>query len=249
MAKKKEAYLSLSAMLRAREPRLLNAEKAGRMLEAASFEEAAKLLTDCGYPDLSQADAGQIEQTLTQRRVQLLDELQNLCPEGAIVDFFRMKYDTHNAKVLLKAEVMGTDASALYSRAGRIAPEKLREAWQEEKLGELDQRKQFLSGEEYLAERAEILEHCGETRQSIIEQVRDAFGDDYMLTDEQVEYFASDVFQLADWACIATYLAENFDLDDLIEFDHNYNPEGRRLFNDFQYEAVMHDTYPFEYKK
>lgn len=119
----------------------------------------------------------------------------------------------------------------------------------EEKLGELDQRKQFLSGEEYLAERAEILEHCGETRQSIIEQVRDAFGDDYMLTDEQVEYFASDVFQLADWACIATYLAENFDLDDLIEFDHNYNPEGRRLFNDFQYEAVMHDTYPFEYKK
>ena len=119
----------------------------------------------------------------------------------------------------------------------------------EEKLGELDQRKQFLSGEEYLAERAEILEHCGETRQSIIDQVRDAFGDDYMLTDEQVEYFASDVFQLADWACIATYLAENFDLDDLIEFDHNYNPEGRRLFNDFQYEAVMHDTYPFEYKK
>ena len=119
----------------------------------------------------------------------------------------------------------------------------------EEKLGELDQRKQFLSGEEYLAERAEILEHCGETRQSIIDQVRDAFGNDYMLTDEQVEYFASDVFQLADWACIATYLAENFDLDDLIEFDHNYNPEGRRLFNDFQYEAVMHDTYPFEYKK
>ena len=119
----------------------------------------------------------------------------------------------------------------------------------EDKLDELDQRKQFLTGEEYLAERAEILEHCGETRQSIIEQVREAFGDDYMLTDEQVEYFAIDVFGLADWACIATYLAENFDLDDLIEFDHNYNPEGRRLFTEFQYEAVMHDMYPSEYKK
>lgn len=119
----------------------------------------------------------------------------------------------------------------------------------EDKLDELDQRKQFLTGEEYLAERAEILEHCGETRQSIIDQVRDAFGDDYMLTDEQVEYFASDVFQLADWACIATYLTENFEIDDLIQFDHDYNPEGRRLFNDFQYEAVMHDMYPSEYKK
>ena len=119
----------------------------------------------------------------------------------------------------------------------------------EDKLDELDQRKQFLTGEEYLAERAEILEHCGETRQSIIDQVRDAFGDDYMLTDEQVEYFASDVFQLADWAYIATYLTGNFEIDDLIQFDHDYNPEGRRLFSQFQYEAVMHDMYPSEYKK
>ena len=119
----------------------------------------------------------------------------------------------------------------------------------EDKLDELDQRKRFLTGGEYLAERAEILEHCGETRQSIIDQVREAFGDDYMLTDGQVEYFAGDVFELADWASVATYLAENFDLDDLIEFDHDYNPEGRRLFSDFQYEAVMHDMYPSEYKK
>lgn len=119
----------------------------------------------------------------------------------------------------------------------------------ENKLDELDQRKRFLTGEEYLAERAEILEHCGETRQSILAQVREAFGDDYMLTDGQVEYFAGDVFELADWASVATYLAENFDLDDLIEFDHNYNPEGRRLFSDFQYEAVMAGKYPSEYKK
>lgn len=101
----------------------------------------------------------------------------------------------------------------------------------------------------YWEERRYILSQHGETRKSIIDQVRYAFGEQYLLTDEQVEYFASDVFQLADWACIATYLAENFDLDDLIEFDHNYNPEGRRLFSDFQYEAVMHDIYPSEYKK
>ena len=121
----------------------------------------------------------------------------------------------------------------------------------DEKLADLEARYENsgMTDDEYWDERAEILEHCGETRQSIIDQVRDAFGDDYMLTDEQVEYFAVDVFGLADWACIATYLAENFDLDDLIEFDHNYNPEGRRLFNDFQYEAVMHDMYPSEYKK
>ena len=101
----------------------------------------------------------------------------------------------------------------------------------------------------YREERRYILSQHGETRKSIIDQVRYAFGKQYLLTDKQVEYFASDVFGLADWACIATYLAENFDLDDLIEFDHNYNPEGRRLFSEFQYEAVMNDMYPSEYKK
>ena len=137
MAKKKEAYLSLSAMLRAREPRLLNAERAARMLDAGSFEEAAKLLTDCGYPDLSQANAKEIEETLSQRRCQVLDELEGLCPEKAIVDFFRVKFDTHNAKVLLKSQAMGVSGETLYSKAGRIAPSILREAWREERLSEL----------------------------------------------------------------------------------------------------------------
>lgn len=105
----------------------------------------------------------------------------------------------------------------------------------------------FLPDKEYEEDRADILANCGETRESIIEQVRDAFGDDYMLTDEQVEYFASDVFQLADWAYIATYLAENFNLDDLIQFDHDYNPEGRRLFTYHQYEAIMNGQTPKEF--
>ena len=137
MAKKKEAYLSLSAMLRAREPKLLNADRAGRMLDAASFEEAAKLLTDCGYADLSQAGAGEIESALTQRRNQILDELEQLSPERAIVDLFRIKYDVHNAKVLLKSEAMGVDGTALYSRSGRFAPEKLQELYHEERYSEL----------------------------------------------------------------------------------------------------------------
>ena len=137
MAKKKEAYLSLSAMLRAREPKLLNADRAGRMLDAASFEEAAKLLTDCGYADLSQAGAGEIEAALTQRRNQILDELEQLSPERAIVDLFRIKYDVHNAKVLLKSEAMGVDGTALYSRSGHFAPEKLQELYHEERYSEL----------------------------------------------------------------------------------------------------------------
>lgn len=102
----------------------------------------------------------------------------------------------------------------------------------------------FLPDKEYEEDMANILAECGETRQSIIDQVREAFGDDYLLTDEQVEYFAEDVFELADWAYIATYLAENFNLDDCIEFDHI---KGTGMFTDKQYEAVMAGMYPREY--
>lgn len=114
----------------------------------------------------------------------------------------------------------------------------------EDKLDELNQRKPWLTAEDYLAERKKILETCGETRQSIIEQVREAFGDDYLMTDEQVEAFADDVFGLADWACIATYLAENFQIDDIIECDYD---NGTGIFTKFQYEAVMAGMTPKEY--
>ena len=124
-------------MLRAREPRLLNGERAQRMLDAATFEEAAKLLTDCGYDDMSQMNANEIEAALTQRRNQILEELERLLPDKAIADLFRMKYDTHNAKVLLKAEAMGTDPAPLFSRSGRIVPEKLTEAYHEGRYSDL----------------------------------------------------------------------------------------------------------------
>lgn len=116
----------------------------------------------------------------------------------------------------------------------------------DEDLAALDLRKPWLTAEDYLAERKKILDECGETRHSIIKQVIDAFGDDYMLTYEQITYFAEDVFELADWACIATYLDENFQLDDCIEYDHI---KGTGLFNNFQYEAVMAGMTPKEYAK
>lgn len=82
---------------------------------------------------------------------------------------------------------------------------------------------------------------CGETHKTIVEQVRDEWGEEYMLTDEQVEYYAKNVFYLAEWACIATYLAENFELDDAIEYD------DIKMFTQFQKEAVMNDMTPKEY--
>ena len=124
-------------MLRAREPRLLNRERAERMLDAASFEDAAKLLTDCGYPDMSQMKAGEVEQTLAERRSAIFGELDGLCPDKELVDLFKLKYDYHNAKAILKAEATGSDCRRLLSDSGRIPGGKLLELYNEDRLARL----------------------------------------------------------------------------------------------------------------
>lgn len=134
---KQDAYLCLSAMLRAREPMMLSAERARRMLDAPSFEESAKVLTDCGYEDMSQMSAAQIEDALAARRSAIFSEMARLAPDVAVVDLFRMKYDYHNAKVLVKAEAMGSDPGRLLSDSGRVPVEKLRAAFAESRFVEL----------------------------------------------------------------------------------------------------------------
>lgn len=124
-------------MLRAREVKLLSFERAERMLDAASFDECAKLLTDCGYADMSAMSAKEIEAYLSAHRDEVFDELEKLAPDKAAVDVFKLKYDYHNAKALIKAETMGQDADRLLSRSGRIAPEVLARCYVDEKLSEL----------------------------------------------------------------------------------------------------------------
>lgn len=88
----------------------------------------------------------------------------------------------------------------------------------------------------------ELAKKHGETRNTIRQQVKDAWGEDYMLTDEQIDYLAEDVFYLADWACIATYLAENFEIEDIIEFNSG-------VFTQFQKDAVANEMTPKEYSE
>ena len=137
MAKRQEDYLTLSVILRAREPKMLNKDKAMRMLDAASFEDAAKALTDCGYEDMSQMNAREIEESLEKHRGEVYDELIKLSPDNAITDLFRMKYDYHNAKVIIKSEAMGLTATRLLSDAGRVDKNKLKSAFENEDLKEI----------------------------------------------------------------------------------------------------------------
>ena len=66
-----------------------------------------------------------------------LRELSAAAPRSPVVDVFRLKYDYHNAKVLVKAEAMGIDAGRLLLDGGRVPAPELAEGYQKEQLGGL----------------------------------------------------------------------------------------------------------------
>lgn len=125
-------YLFLSTYIRAREKSLLTRERLERMVEAPDFDEAAKVLQECGYPDLTGASDRTLEETFSARRAAVLSEMERFCPEKELVDAFRLKYDYHNAKVLVKAQGAGVDGEGILSDCGRVSPAVLREAFWEE---------------------------------------------------------------------------------------------------------------------
>ena len=125
-------YLYLSAYLRAKEAGLLTRERLERMAAAPDYAEAAKVLAECGYPELDKASDAEIEEAFAVRRAAVLDDIEKLCPEPALVDAFRLRFDYHNAKVLVKAEGAGTDGSGLLSRCGRVSGEVLAEAYDQD---------------------------------------------------------------------------------------------------------------------
>jgi len=125
-------YLYLSAYLRAKEVSLLRRERLERMAGAPTADEASKVLAECGYPDLEGVSDAELEGALSARRAEVLDDMEKLCPERALVDAARLRFDYHNAKVLVKGEAAGVSGDGLLSDCGRIPAEKLREAFDQD---------------------------------------------------------------------------------------------------------------------
>ena len=121
--KKDTEYLSISARVRAMETRLLTRERLERMLDARDDGEALKVLVECGYGELNASDSAGLERSLSAARESLFRELEAALPDGRMLDIFRVKYDYHNAKVLVKASATGQEAGRLLLHGGRYDPE------------------------------------------------------------------------------------------------------------------------------
>lgn len=130
-------YLTISARVRAMETGLLTRERMEQILEARSDEEAAKILQECGYPALDPKYPEEMDAALARVREETLADLAAGAPDAGYLDIFKLKYDYHNAKVLLKAAAMGTDPAHMLTDMGRVSAAALREAVESGRLEEL----------------------------------------------------------------------------------------------------------------
>lgn len=124
MAKIKDTdYLSLSARVRVMELSLLTKERMERMLESRTNEEAVKVLSECGYAELNQVTPEGVDRILTQRRDTILKEMERGLPDPRLLEVFKVKYDYHNLKTLLKSQALEKNYDRLLVNTGRIPAE------------------------------------------------------------------------------------------------------------------------------
>ncbi len=146
-------YLVISARVKAMETGLLTRERMEQILEAKTDEEAAKILQECGYPELDAADPEAMDAALSAAREETLTDVMDGAPEPRYIELFKLKYDYHNVKALLKAEAMGTSADRMLMDMGRVPAAVLKEAV---RTGELDELPPMLASA--VAEAREILD-------------------------------------------------------------------------------------------
>ena len=133
-------YLAISARIRAMETGLLTRERMEQVLEARSDDEAVKILQECGYPELDATHPEAMDAALSAAREATLTDLGDSAPDPRYIDIFKLKYDYHNVKAVLKAGAMGTDPDRMLMDMGRVPAAELKEAVQTGELENLPSR-------------------------------------------------------------------------------------------------------------
>jgi len=124
-------YMFLASKIKMRAQNMITFERLEQVLNAGNVDTAARLLAESGWPNMMGMSAEQIEEVLSERWAGLMKEFSMLVPEDQVLELFQIPYDCHNAKTIIKGEGAGVDGAYLMSRAGRVAPDKLRAAYEE----------------------------------------------------------------------------------------------------------------------
>ena len=130
-------YLAISARVKAMETGLLTRERMEQVLEARTDEEAVKILQECGYPELDARSPEAMDAALSAAREATLSDVLDGAPDPRYIDIFKLKYDYHNIKAVLKAAAMNVSPDSMLMDMGRVPAAAVKEAALTGRLEEL----------------------------------------------------------------------------------------------------------------
>ena len=93
-------YLFLASRVRSLERKLLTAPRIEQLLTAGDVAVCSQLLSELGYEPIH--DETSLQVSLKQQREAVFSDIARFMPEPELLDVFRLKYDYHNIKTLLK---------------------------------------------------------------------------------------------------------------------------------------------------
>lgn len=126
-------YLFPTGHVKCIEKKLLSRDKLERMSDAKSPENALKLLSEFGWPEIASPTMSAVEETLSSRRSETFELIREMVRDKRLADIFLIKYDYHNLKTLLKSEATGENTDNLSIDNGMIPYRNLKIMLQEHK--------------------------------------------------------------------------------------------------------------------
>lgn len=121
-------YLFISARVKSLENDLLSHDKMEQILEVKTNEDAVKIITECGYPAFSADQPEEMDRALDTMRQNTLEDLAACAPDVRYLDVFKLKYDYHNVKAILKASVLNVPDDRMLMDMGRVPVDELKTA-------------------------------------------------------------------------------------------------------------------------
>lgn len=128
-------YAYAVGRIRALETKLLTKADFSRLLDAADFTQALRLLAELGYP--VSEETREYEPVLTIEQKTALVLLEQLSEDEGLTQLFRIRYDFHNLKVLLKGKHSQQDLEQAIIALGLVPVEIMAKAVMEGEAGEL----------------------------------------------------------------------------------------------------------------
>ncbi len=154
-------YLYLSSRIKGIQKDMLGIDGLRKLAGCKNDEDAAKILEEAGFKDFVPGDLMSLESCMDEKRREMFTLLYTYSPSKEIIDVFRLKYDYHNIKSILKANAMGEDASIYLSDASSIEPARLEVIIREKQYHLLSQ----IMGDA-VVESADILSRTGDPQLS-----------------------------------------------------------------------------------